>query len=242
MSLRIPRTNFRMELPDQTSYPPKLEKLPRSKLPDFNRDIYYKNKLEYSLWKWDGFPSMSPFRLTSSRETLTNCILCDIRWSRSWDHCDGISTISGADNSSGELRCHVHRVVSRQFREGQRDAISFLRHGHPAEFCAARTGGSRLTLTYARAWDSSTQRDRWACILRRDRTSRSISIWAAACDIISRSSLWRNYGMHRGAELDAHFERKFVVTTVFELRHQCLRAYVWDWTCSSEKHGRHSEQ
>lgn len=34
---------------DQTSYPPKLEKLPRSKLPDFNRDIYYKNKLEYSL-------------------------------------------------------------------------------------------------------------------------------------------------------------------------------------------------
>ena len=34
---------------DQTSDQPKVKKQPRSKRPDFNRDIYYKNKLEYSL-------------------------------------------------------------------------------------------------------------------------------------------------------------------------------------------------
>jgi len=67
---------------------PKVEKLPRSKLPDFNRDIYYKNKLEFSLdvgwlpinvpFPFDVFEG-DPYELYPLRYMLVP-ILASLRW------------------------------------------------------------------------------------------------------------------------------------------------------------------
>jgi Lipid A 3-O-deacylase (PagL) len=67
---------------------PQVEKLPRSKAPDFNRDIYYKNKLEFSLdvgwlpinvpFPFDVFEG-DPYELYPLRYTLVP-ILASLRW------------------------------------------------------------------------------------------------------------------------------------------------------------------
>jgi hypothetical protein len=75
-------------LADSPTETPKVKKLPRSKIPDFNRDIYYKNKLEFSMeagwlpinvpFPFDVFEG-DAYELYPLRYTLVP-ILASLRW------------------------------------------------------------------------------------------------------------------------------------------------------------------
>ena len=154
-----------------------------SKPPDFNRDIYYRNKLEFSL-EGGWHPINIPFPLDIFVGDAYNTyplkytlvpIFASLRW-----HIDGIElpgfyAAIGICNSPGP---------SLGLPGDRRTGISLI--SWVFDVILSRVEGrSRPILMYASALGALTPRDPTGCYMRKDRTSRSLSTWEVECDTTS---------------------------------------------------------
>jgi hypothetical protein len=144
-----------------------------SKPDDFNTDIYYKNKLEFSL-ETGTLPINIPLSSTSSWAATTRKSLFITHWFPSFLRSDGTGQAKRSLDSAWQYRSHAHPVPHGDSDRGLNHDMepSILVCG---VILSTAIGGLRRPSSCAGAPGSLTRRALRACRMRRDRISPSPS-------------------------------------------------------------------